>query len=101
MGLLQYKSNNDVIKSRCIWALALRRWNEQTEEVKKETPHLLGRIAVNLARLEESEGNLREAVSYYELAMKVTPNPEVLQKSVNEIKARLREASSAPLKPAQ
>ena len=100
MGLLQYKSNRDVAKARGLWVLALRRWGEQPEEIRKETPHVLDRIAVNLGRLEESVGNLPEAISYYELAMKVAPSPDALQKSVNEIKARMQ-AESGPLKPAQ
>ena len=101
MGLLQYKSNHDVAKARGLWALALRRWEEQSEEAKKEARGVLDRIAVNLGRLEESAGNFREAIAYYEMAMKVSPSPEALQKSINEIKARLRESSSPTLKPAQ
>jgi len=101
MGLLQYKSNHDAGKARGLWRLALRRWEEQSDEVKKESRNVLDRIAGNLARLEEAEGNLPEAISYYEIAMKVSPSPEVLQKSINELKTRLREASAPTLKPAQ
>lgn len=101
MGLLQYKSNHDETKARGLWLLALRRWNEQSDEIKKESPNVLDRIAVNLGKLEETAGNLPEAISYYEIAMKVAPNPEALQKSINGIKERIRESSAAPLKPAQ
>jgi tetratricopeptide (TPR) repeat protein len=101
MGLIQYKNNRDATKARHLWLLALRRWDEQSDEVKKESPGVLDRVAVNLGRLEEDQGNLPEAISYYEIAMKVAPSPEALQKTVNDLKARIRESSLAPLKPAQ
>ena len=100
MGSLQYGSNHDTMRARAIWTLALRRWEEQSDDAKKETPHILDKIAVNLARLEESVGNLRQAIVYYEMAMKVSPHPEELQKSIDEIKTRI-DSSPVPLKPAQ
>ena len=101
MGLLQYKSNHNTAKARGLWTLALRRWEEQSEEGKKETLGVLDKIAVNLGRLEESEGNLREAIEYYEMAMKVAPSPEALKESIDEIKTRIDRSSAAPSKPLQ
>ncbi|HEX5218349.1 MAG TPA: hypothetical protein VFZ59_02180 [Verrucomicrobiae bacterium] len=101
MGVIEYKNKHDVVKARGLWLLALRRWNEQSDEAKEESPNILDRIAVNLGRLEEGEGHFPEAISYYELAMKVAPSPEALQKNVNDLKARMRDASLAPRKPAE
>jgi tetratricopeptide (TPR) repeat protein len=100
MGLLYKEGNQDPARARNLWKLALRRWDAQTEEAKADSKDVLGRIAINFARLEEGSGNLRQSLPYFELARQVSPDPEPLQKQIAEIKARLGDSSTAPLKPA-
>jgi len=100
MGVIQYDDHHDAARARGMWTLALRRWEEQSDEIKKDSTHILDRIAVNLGRLEESAGNLGQAIAYYEMAAKVSPNPASLQKRIDEAKARLVPPLNSPLKPA-
>jgi tetratricopeptide (TPR) repeat protein len=100
MGLLQKEGHNDSARARNLWTLALRRWEAQSEQTRENSKDTLGRIAINLANLEESAGNLRQSLPYFELAAQVSPKPEPLQKHIGEIKARLGTATPNPLAPA-
>jgi tetratricopeptide (TPR) repeat protein len=89
LGRLYYENNHDPARARKIWDLALRRWSEQEAAGKKPDLLKLDQIAVNLAHLEEKEGNLARALQLLELAKKGAPHPEALQKQIDEIKQKL------------
>jgi tetratricopeptide (TPR) repeat protein len=91
LGRLCYENDRDASHARSIWEAALRCWQEQ-EPGKKEPDNVaLQKIVVNLARLEEKEGNLERAVRYLEMAKKVSLEPESLQKQIDELKVKLRD----------
>ena len=98
LGRLYYEGNHDPARARKIWDLALRRWHEQAEAGKNPEILKLSQIAVNLAQLEEAEGNLARAIQLFELAKKGSPRPESLQKQIDELKQKLaaRPAAAAP-----
>jgi tetratricopeptide (TPR) repeat protein len=99
MGLLYQEGYHDTVRARNLWTLALRRWSAQTDEAKASSTDILGKIAIHFARLEEAAGNLRQAIPYFEMARQVSPDPEPLQKHIAELKAKLGDSSSVPLKP--
>ena len=98
LGRLYYENEHDPARARKIWDLALRKWAEQ--EAAHKTPDLLklDQIAVNLAHLEETEGNLERAIQLLELSQKGSPHPEALQRQINELKQKLaaRPPTAAP-----
>ena len=98
LGRLSYENNHDAARARKIWDLTLRRWSEQEAAGKKPDLLKLGQIAVNLARLEEKEGNLARAIQLLELSQKASPHPEVLQPQIDELKQKLaaRPPAAAP-----
>jgi tetratricopeptide (TPR) repeat protein len=89
LGRLYYENNHDAARARKIWDLALRRWSEQETAGKKPDLLKLSQIAINLAHLEEVEGNLARAIQLLELCQKGSPNPEALQKQIDELKQKL------------
>jgi len=93
LGRLYYEHNHDVARARKIWDLALRRWSEQEAANKQPDLLKLDQIAVNLAHLEEQEGNLARAIQLLELCKKGSPHPEALQKQIDALKQKL----AAPL----
>lgn len=99
MGLLYQEGYHDTNRARNLWTLALRRWDGQSDEAKAASTDILGRIAIHFARLEESAGNVRQAIPYFERARQVSPAPEPLQKHIAELKARIGDSPAAPLKP--
>ena len=89
LGQLLYENRHDPTRARNLWEVALRRWQEQ--ESGKDEPDVSGLrdIALHLARLEEEQGNLRHAIQHLELAKKVSPQPEALQKQIDDLRSRL------------
>jgi tetratricopeptide (TPR) repeat protein len=89
LGRLYYENNHDAAHARKIWELALRRWGEQAAANKDPDLLKLDQIAVNLAHLEEVEGNFARSIQLLELSKKGSPNPEGLQKQIDELKQKL------------
>lgn len=92
LGRLYRDSRQDDSRARNVWELALRRWREKNVNVK-EVPEtelfLLQEITVNLGRLEEQSGNYEKAIGYLEIGKRLSPNPDALQKQIDEIRIKL------------
>ena len=56
--------------------------NPETQLVYEET-------AMNLARLEESQGNWPQAIKYLEMVKQVSPNPDAIQKQIDEAERKV------------
>jgi tetratricopeptide (TPR) repeat protein len=89
LGRIYYQNRHDPARARKYWELALRRWTEQEAARRKPDIRKLGEIADFLARLEEKEGNLARAIQWLELSKKTSPNPEALQRQIDELKQKL------------
>jgi tetratricopeptide (TPR) repeat protein len=89
LGRLYAMNTHELDRARRVWELGLRRWTEQETAGKKPDLLSLEQIAVNLSRLEEEEGNLAHAIGLLELSKKASPNPQALQKQIDELKQKL------------
>ncbi len=89
LGRLYYENDHDAVRARKVWDLALRKWAEEEAANKEPDLFKLDQIAVNLARLEEREGNLSRAIQLFELAKKAAPHPDALQRQIEELKQKL------------
>ena len=89
LGQLVYKNDHDTGSARNLWELALRRWREQELQKKDPDNISLDKITVNLAHLEENEGNIDRAIYYLEQARKVSPFPQKLEKQIQDLKGKL------------
>jgi len=96
LGRLYSENYHDLTRARNVWELALRRFREQEAAHIDTSNFVLEEITVNLARLEESEGNLQRAIDYLEEAKEISPAPKALQKQIDEIKTRLASIPGAP-----
>jgi tetratricopeptide (TPR) repeat protein len=98
LGRLYHDNEHDTARARNLWELALRRWNEREGRKKAGDQDLfaLGQIAVRLARLEESEGNLDRAIQLLELARRASPHPAALDAQIAELRARLAARPTSP-----
>ena len=86
MGRLLHENQKDPARARNVWELALRKW-EKTEGGKAEPDrHALRDILINLARLEEQEGNTAKAIEYLQRVKPLSPHPEVIQKQIEELR---------------
>jgi len=89
LGRLYSSNTHDLARARRVWELGLRKWTEQETAGKKPDLLSLEEIAVNLSRLEEKEGNLARAIALLKLSQKASPNPQALQKQIDELKQKL------------
>lgn len=96
LGKLYYENYHDTVRARNLWELALRRWREQDAAGKNPEQGAYLDTLINLAHLEEETGNLRRALMYRELEVKVTPQPAVVQKEIDDLKQKLASAQSLP-----
>ena len=84
-------------RARNVWLLALRRWDEV--EGVKESPDKNSRNAIlgQLAELALRQGNLLEAINYFEEAKKYSPLPDAVQARINDIWLRFALPPPAPI----
>jgi tetratricopeptide (TPR) repeat protein len=89
LGLLCSENRHDTNRARNAWELSLQYWRR--EESAKPEPDLIGyhRILVHLGHLEERDGNLERAIDYFKMAVKTSPNPEVLTQQINELEKKV------------
>lgn len=94
LGRLYNENYQDRNRARSVWELALRRWQEQEPKVKD--PDLIGleAILVQLARLEEKTDHFDRAIHYLEMALKTSPNPDLLRRQIAELKLKLTNSTT-------
>jgi tetratricopeptide (TPR) repeat protein len=95
LGRLYYENQHDPQRARNVWQLALKKWNEQEAGKKEPDFFKLEQIALNLERLEEAQGNWREALNLLRLAQKASPHPQALEPQIREAQAKLDAPSRA------
>lgn len=99
MGQVYEQEDKDNAKARNIWLAAKKFWEEQPIEAKEASLLAYGKIMANLARLENEAGNLPLAIKYFELTKLTSPNPEAVQKQIDEIRGRMTGTTNAPANP--
>jgi tetratricopeptide (TPR) repeat protein len=88
LGRIYNESRKDAQTARNLWELALKKWQEIEAPKKDPDKLLLGQIAANLAKLEDSEARYDRALAYWELVKTVSPHPEEIEKRIAEVKER-------------
>ena len=99
MGIIYQQDDKNDVKARNIWLAAKRFWEQQSSEAKQSSMDYYGKITVSLARLENDAGNLPLAIQYFELTKLTSPNPDVIQKQIDEMKSKLPWVTNAPAIP--
>ena len=94
LGTLYYENHHDPIHARNLWELALRRWDEQDKAGKRPVEFSYEQITTHLARVEEEQGNLLQAIHYRELEKKSSPAPELIQKEIDALKQKIAAQST-------
>lgn len=87
LARLNFENRRDFARARNLWVMALRSWN-QMEQPKKEPDFLLHlRILAGLVQSEIALGETDRAIDYLKLLKEVSPNPDEIQKRIDELKA--------------
>ncbi len=98
LGRLYYESYHDAHRARNVWLAALRCWEAQSANVKTntESQFVYDEINMNLAHLEENEKNWPQAIKYLEMVKQISPNPDAIQKQIDEAREKLAAPPSPP-----
>ena len=95
LGSLYYEDYKDTDRARNIWQLAESKLEAQ-EAAGTQDFQMKRRILIHLARLEETQGNLNEAISYLQRVVKALAEIEgteeaqaILQKQIAELNQKL------------
>jgi tetratricopeptide (TPR) repeat protein len=89
LGRLYRDGLHDISRARNVWELGVRKFLLRSPDQQKEDSIVLDELAVNLANLEEAAGNYGQAIDWFHLAQKVSPNPGALQKQIDDLQKKL------------
>jgi len=94
LGRLYDESYHDEGRARNVWELAVRYWSAQDDDAKRENRLIFEQITTHLGQLEENAGHLPEAMNWFHAAQTASLAPDLLQKRIDEVKAKMAEQSS-------
>jgi len=86
LGRLYHENYHDAGRARSVWQLALRRWLQLDPQAQKENKLGFEEITVHLAQLEQETGSWPQAIHWFQVAQKVSPDPNAMQQRIDEIK---------------
>ena len=100
LGRIYFENYHNLARARNIWEAALRSWARQapgapqSERLKMTNDNfddrfLFEQLQTHLAQLEEKAGNLDAAIAHWEQAKLASPNPQELQKHIDELKQKM------------
>ena len=87
LGRIYLENKHDLVRARNILEAALARWNEQNRDAKDPDNFVLAQIAWHLAALELDDGQKEKAITYMELAKKVSPDPAAVEQRIQEVRS--------------
>jgi hypothetical protein len=90
LGSLYLEDSHDTNRARNVWLAGLRCWNILPPAAQADPPvhQAYENTAMNLATLEEDQGHWPEAVKYLEMVKQVSPNPDAIQKQIDEARQK-------------
>jgi tetratricopeptide (TPR) repeat protein len=89
LGRLYRDGLHDVDRARNVWELGVKKFIARPPDEQKNDRLVLDELAVSLARLEDDAQNYGQAINWFQLAQKVSPDPAALQKQIDEIQKKL------------
>ena len=85
LGQLHFEGRHDPDHARNLYLLALENWGKENAGKEEQDKFLLEHIAGALFKLEKQVGHIPKAVEYLKLLKRVSPNPDAIQKQIDEL----------------
>jgi tetratricopeptide (TPR) repeat protein len=89
LGRLYHEDRTNDVQARNLWELGVRKMDEQKTLKTDQDNDILLKLTLNLARLDEDQGNLAAAVHWLEREKTVSPFPSVIAKQILEDRQKL------------
>ena len=100
LGCLYHEDRKNDDHARNLWELGVRKLDEQKAAKTEQDNFVLFQLTLFLARLEEDHGNLAAAIHWLEREKTLSPQPEVIEKQIEEDREKLAKAGgAAPVAP--
>jgi len=99
LGRVYAEDRHDPQRARNLWEAALRQWNKQEPAKAHPDDFLLIEIASHLAKLEVSQGRFQEALAHMQLWKAHSPDPEAVQKRIEEVQEKIASGESSKANP--
>lgn len=99
LGRLYHEDRKNDDRARNLWELGAHRIQDAKKPWSDQEKFMLSNLALNLSRLEESHGNLSQALYWMQVFQPVSPHPSQVQTQIDELRNRLGDAApkeSAP-----
>jgi len=94
LGRVYAENRNDAVRARNLWEAAWRQWQQQESAKAEPDKFLFTQIASHLAMLEEKQGNYAQALAYMASWKQRSPNPEAVQKLIDDVQRKAASAGS-------
>lgn len=101
LGRLFDENRKDSIRARNLWLRAAQVSPGRKTDSREEEKYILQQIEAHLARLEEREGNLTQAIQHWEQVRALTPMPDAINERIANVHARLNAPNPHPLPASQ
>lgn len=100
LGALYQDNFHDARRARNVWMAGLRCWIALPGPAQADPPvhQAYEDTAMNLATLEQEQGNWPQAIRYLEMVKQISPNPDAIQQQIDEIKKKMT-ARPSPARP--
>jgi tetratricopeptide (TPR) repeat protein len=89
LGRLYYENYHDTSRARNVWEAAARIFLKLPSDEEKDNKLIFERITTSLGKLEESSGNLPEALTWFHAAQTVSETPGVIQQRIDAIQKKI------------
>lgn len=112
LGRIYFENYHNLAQARNIWEAALRSWARQEPGVPQserlklananfDSRFMFEQLQTSLAQLEEKAGNLDAAIARWEQAKLASPEPDNIQKHIDEIRQKLAAQPASTNNPAR
>lgn len=91
LGRLYHENRQNDERARNLWELGAHHLQQGKPPLADSDKFMLSNLSLSLARLEESHGNLAEAINWLEVFKPVSPYPSQVQTQIDDLRDRLGE----------
>jgi hypothetical protein len=89
LGRIYQEDRHETDRPRNIWTMAVTRLDELKTLRTEQDDFMLFQLTLHLARLEESEGNLAQAVHWLERSKELSANHDLVEKQIEQLKQQI------------
>ncbi len=96
LGRIYFEDQKDTSRARNLWRRGVAEWRKQEGDKPEPDLFIFAQLQGHLAKLEQQEGNLSEAIAHWEQVQSTSPASTTIQAKIADL--RKKQASAPPPK---